>query len=551
AGLRHPCGGIAMSITESSWASGSPERLLPIRATRDWQLLGYLNLYRMFLACLLALLLVWGVIPRAFGMSDVGIFRWAAILYVGFGVLCLLLLRNRIPTFNVQLMLAVAGDVSALGAMMYASGGVASGFGMLMIVAVAGASIVSGGRLAFLFAAAATLAVLVQQLAAAKEFVYAADYTHAAFLGVVFFCSAALAHTAAQRIRASEALAAKRGLDLANLAQLNEHIIHRMQSGIVAVDSYGVVVMSNESAQTLLGVSSERRALDAISPALNELYERWRIDRDRSSYTFMSTVVQVEVMASFAALGSSGMDGALVFLEDASAVRSRAQSLKLASLGRLTASIAHEIRNPLGAISHAEQLLGESENLDMADRRLSRIIKDNCQRMNGIIEDVLQLSRRSASVLEDVMLEDWLQGFLSEFGSVARDDRVELHVEPSALMVRFDRSQLHQVVRNLTENAIFHGGERGPVKLIGGVHADTERPFLDILDQGEGIAPDAAEQIFEPFFTTRGDGTGLGLYIARELCEANQAALHLLPSDRGSRFRITFADPRRQSAMTL
>lgn len=281
---------------------------------RDWRILGYFNIYRTLLACLLTLLLIWGVIPRALGVIDIPVFRWAAFSYLAFGIASMIFIRGRFAAYSLQLMVAVVVDVVALSLMMHASGGVTSGFGMLLIVAVAGGSIIAGSRRAFLFAAAATLAVLLQQLIPLRYPVYTGDYTHAGLLGGVFFCSAALAHVAAQRIRASEALAAKRGVDLANLAQLNEHIIHRMQSGILALDADRGVVMSNESARTLLGLSTtvENRSLATLCKPLDELYDNWRGDRDRSTYTFMSTVVQVEVTASFAGLGPMGAEGALV-----------------------------------------------------------------------------------------------------------------------------------------------------------------------------------------------------------------------------------------------
>ncbi|MGK0170527.1 MAG: two-component system sensor histidine kinase PilS (NtrC family), partial [Gammaproteobacteria bacterium] len=257
---------------------------------------------------------------------------------------------------------------------------------------------------------------------------------------------------------------------------------------------------------------------------------------------------QLDLTASFAALGVQGTTGVLIFLEDASPMTQRVQQLKLASLGRLTASIAHEIRNPLGAISHAGQLLGESESLDSADQRLSQIIQDNCRRMNGIIEDVLQLSRRTPAIRQDLVLRQWLEAFVSELrgGATSNLGLVTFSVQNEALVAPFDSDQLRQVVSNLVENGLRHSGDSGVVTLSAGVTKESQRPFLDVLDEGDGIADSDRDQVFEPFFTTRADGTGLGLYIARELCEINQASLRLLPSERGCLFRITFADPRRQ-----
>ncbi|MFT5391260.1 MAG: two-component system sensor histidine kinase PilS (NtrC family), partial [Gammaproteobacteria bacterium] len=300
----------------------------------------------------------------------------------------------------------------------------------------------------------------------------------------------------------------------------------------------------------LLGVDlkGEPRALTEIEPELNQCFERWQDDAYRSTYSFQCASTQLDLTASFAALGVQGTTGVLIFLEDASPMTQRVQQLKLASLGRLTASIAHEIRNPLGAISHAGQLLGESESLDSADQRLSQIIQDNCRRMNGIIEDVLQLSRRTPAIRQDLVLRQWLEAFVSELrgGATSNLGLVTFSVQNEALVAPFDSDQLRQVVSNLVENGLRHSGDSGVVTLSAGVTKESQRPFLDVLDEGDGIADSDRDQVFEPFFTTRADGTGLGLYIARELCEINQASLRLLPSERGCLFRITFADPRRQ-----
>ena len=256
-------------------------------------------------------------------------------------------------------------------------------------------------------------------------------------------------------------------------------------------------------------------------------------------------------MASFAAIGTQASDGVLVFLEDASGLAQRAQQLKLAGLGRLAASIAHEIRNPLGAISHAGQLLDESNNLDKGDRRLTHMIRDNAERMNAIIEDVLQLGRGKPAEPERVALAPWLDGFVTDFvtTNVSARDTIAVSVEPEDLEVRFDPNQLRQVVWNLCENGLRHGNGGPGLELKARMGEQTWRPYLEVQDHGEGIPVEVEEQIFEPFYTTRVDGTGLGLYLARELCEGNQASLNLMRGQQGGRFRITFSHPGRQDML--
>ena len=240
----------------------------------------------------------------------------------------------------------------------------------------------------------------------------------------------------------------------------------------------------------------------------------------------------------------------LVFLEDASLMNARVQQSKLASLGRLSASIAHEIRNPVGAMSHAAQLLGESPVLTDDDKRLTEIIQTHSGRVSHIIDNVLQLSRRESSQPERLDLKPWIEDFAQEFTRTLELQEGELSISgvPDDIEVRMDRSHLRQVMWNLCDNAVKYASETGGilVELQAGRMATQERPYLEVCDHGNGVDPATAEKIFEPFYTERSGGTGLGLYISRELCELNRASLLYL--DRpggGSIFRIVFADPDR------
>ena len=506
----------------------------------------------MVLAGLFMILVVWGDAPRPLGELNMTLFRVIAVGYFLFSLMSAAASRMRRPDFESQVVIQVFGDIVAISLFMHSSGGVNSGFGMLMVVAIAGGSILTQGSVALLFAAVASLAVLAQQYYGWATGMFAVpDYTHVGMLAAGFLAAAYLTYMSARRIRTSEALAAEREVDLANLAQLNEHIIRRMQAGILAIDAGGHIRLMNRSAQHLLGIS-RRAGGEQVSSVLRDLarpMQIWREDMSQSSHLFRPEGAEFKVMASFAAIGDEASDGVLVFLEDASGIAQRAQQLKLAGLGRLAASIAHEIRNPLGAISHAGQLLGESADLDKADQRLIHMIRDNAQRMNAIIENVLQLSRGKPAEPESLELGRWLDGFVSDFtgNNSASNGAISVVVEPSDLLVRFDPSQLRQVVWNLCENGLRHGNGEAALDLRAGLSEETRRPYLDVNDHGDGIPDGVEEQIFEPFYTTRPDGTGLGLYLARELCEGNQASLNLIPSEKGGCFRVTFSHPSRRS----
>jgi len=537
-------------------SGGLPGRVAPpaspgaVRADA-WRPLLYFSLYRCALAVLLLLLVLWNVVPRDNPIPHVDLFRGVVVAYLGYAVLALAAVSQRWARMDRQVAVQIFVDVVAITLLMHAAGGLRSGFALLLVITVAGGSMLTEGRIAVLFAAIASLAVFTQQI---WTYLYepgaAPPYTHAGLLGIAFFATSFVISASARRLRASEALAARREVDLANLAQLNDHIIQRMQSGVLALDEHGRVRLMNGSAQRLLGVARWRpgERVEPIAPELARGHAAWRAGGEHSSCQLEPAASGLKLAASFAGIGDGGMEGTVVFLEDAAAVNQRAQQLKLASLGRLTASIAHEVRNPLGAISHAGQLLEESAALDDGDRRLTRIIRENSARMDAMVENVLELGRGRAASPRAIALGPWVEDFLTEFEASRPGVRgfIGCRVEPPQLAVRVDPGQLHQVLWNLCDNALQHAGDPPRIAVEAGVGAHTGRPYLDVADNGPGIPHEDLDRVFEPFFTTRDQGTGLGLYIARELCEGNQAALTLEQWRGGCRFRITFQDPRRR-----
>jgi two-component system sensor histidine kinase PilS (NtrC family) len=246
----------------------------------------------------------------------------------------------------------------------------------------------------------------------------------------------------------------------------------------------------------------------------------------------------------FVAIDSDDAHGVVIFLEDMQRVQAEAQQIKLAALGRLTANIAHEVRNPLSAISYAAELMLE-ELADVKSQRMLHIVLDNSQRINRIVQDVMQINRRDRAQPEVFELDIMLLAFIDEFEKAERTETGVLsRVGLAEAKVVFDRGHLRQVLWNLCRNALRHGSRSvGSVKLE--LSRDAGRNVLDVLDDGPGVSADQRNKLFEPFFTTASDGTGLGLYIAKELCEANGAQLQYRSgmSQVGACFRITFANP--------
>ncbi len=303
------------------------------------------------------------------------------------------------------------------------------------------------------------------------------------------------------------------------------------------MDSMHRVLQANQSALTMIGCEKlQGRILDPHFPALIQNLEQWLNNPALRTPAIQSAKNSTQLQASFVQLQNEHSSQTLIFLEDTSQLNQHAQQLKLVSLGRLTAGIAHEIRNPLGAISHAAQLLHESNNLDSADQRLTQIIQDQSRRMNTVIENVLQLSRQRQAEPQLLDLKYWLHRFASEFRSSVHPNRIlHLTTKGSGLQTRMDPHQLDQVLSNLVENGMRYSGKLNPqsqVWLHLYRHPQTDLPTLEIHDDGPGVALNDQQNIFEPFFTTENKGTGLGLYISRELCES---------------IKITFAHPHKMS----
>lgn len=536
---------MAHALSESDAGAATPRE----SAAHTWKPLRYFNLYRLALAGLLAVAYFTAPTPPVLlGAADPALFEAVCLIYLAFAIAAVFTHQLRAPAFAVQVHVQLAVDIAAITLLMAASGGTGSSLGVLLVITIAGGSLLIPGRLAILFAALAALAVLAEEGVAAIRGGSGGTFTQAGILGAAYFATAIIAYLLARRVRETEALAAQRGADLASLERLNETIIRRLEAGVLVVDRRGHIRLANEAARRLLDLDAKSDTDEdgSIDGGLAEALRRWREHPAGEPRPFQSGPRRLALQPRFTPLGPGGRAGTLVFLHDTAELARQAQQLKLASLGRLTASIAHEIRNPLGAISHAAQLLAESPRLGAEDARLTEIIRDQCERVNTVVENVLQLSRGTPARVEPMVVRGWLTGFAQEFalGHHLDPDCVRVEVEPPGLEIQADANHLHQVLWNLAQNAVEYGNaERAQprITLAAGIDADSGAPYVEVRDPGPGLDPETAQQVFEPFYTGSARGTGLGLYIARELCELNHAALEYLPAGPGeSRFRATF-----------
>ncbi len=517
----------------------------------SWHPLRILCGYRVLLA---AVLLGGFLLVRDSGLfspSQPRLFLLIAAGYAVFAALTFAVAGRARRGFLYQVVTQGIVDVIAIGGLIHASGGLQAGRGVLMLVPVAGSSLLAGVRFGTLFAALATLILLGDQfLLDLTAQPGGGRYTEAALLGIATFITALAGAFLAHPARENEALAHRRGIDIADLEALNAHIVQRVETGVIAIDTDGRLRLANQAARGLLGGADPeaRPTVGEAAPDLAAAYHHWQESWESGDEPISDQSGRVEYVPRFQPIGMHGENGTLVFLDNVTQMRAQVQQAKLVSLGRLTASIAHEVRNPLGAMLQAGQLLGEADYLRSGERRLVEIIGKQGRRINKTVENVHQLSRRAPAERRQVQLDDWLAQFADEWreqhATTRNSPAVETELEH--LSVLADPDHLRQIVDNLVRNAAAHASRDRPVIRLRCAAADADHAVLEVADNGGGIDPAIREHLFEPFATGSRTGTGLGLYLARELCEANQARIRAGDEPGGGAvFSIIFMRPGR------
>jgi two-component system sensor histidine kinase PilS (NtrC family) len=497
-----------------------PEERIP---DSFWISLRYFNLYRIALAAIFLATSFIYTDEHSLGAHNRELFRYIAAGYLFFGVVFQGVLRDLRDKFALQVTAHACLDILAITLLMYASGGIRSGLGVMLVISLIGAAIVAPRRLTFLYAALATIALLLEN----TYWVLAHDAPTASFvqpglLAMGFFVASGVTNWLAGRVAANERLARQRGRELAAQTRVNQLVIEDMNEGVLVLDREGRVVQHNPQAQQLLGDDS------LLGESIGRLVPGF------------AGSAEIEIAGRHVRLRPlerGGADFSVLLVEDTTRAREQAQQLKLAALGRLTANIAHEIRNPLAAISHATELLREEKRA--ADReRLTRIISDNAGRLERLVSDVLQLNKRDRVSAAPVRLQPWLRAFVTEFtaNEAVPAERIVLETRRES-WIEFDHEHLHQVMWNLLKNAVRYArADPASIRVRLGGYGD--RLEISVIDNGPGVPTAIQGQLFEPFFTTEAKGTGLGLYLARELCAANRASLEYVNDVAGAHFRI-------------
>lgn len=508
----------------------------------SWQPLRILSIYRLIIVATVALTFLGAQNTSWIQAIQSTLFFEVTLSYLILSVIASLLAFQKWPRFSWQVHGQASIDVIAIALLIYASGSLESGLGILMVVAIAGLSILMHTQAALFFAALASILLLsLQVLSHLQTGKPGVGYTQAALLGMAVFITAIICSLLARRARHNQALADQRGHDLKSLEALNSHIVQRLPVGVVAVDADHKVRLLNNASWSLLGRPDQvsNIELHQLSTRLADSLAQWQQDRPIATQPLLPQ--GPDIALRFRLLGERGRMGSLIFLENMTETRAAVQQAKLASLGQLSANIAHEIRNPLSAISHAAQLLQESPDLKESDQRLLTIILNQSARLNELVQSVLQMSRRQPSKRQRISLKSFLPQLKRELREQHPHDQyqLDLHIDPAELSIAFDLDHLRQILSNLCQNAITHARpEIGPPHINLRAYRAHDRNIIEVADNGEGIGMEAMPHVFEPFYTTAGNGTGLGLYLCQELCESNDARLILVPQQSGACFRI-------------
>lgn len=507
--------------------------------------------YRSLLSIVLLIILVSPDTRPLVGSLNPDLYTTAALAYLATNIPLVGSLSTRLNESQTLLLLVFLVDIIAITLLADTSGGMISGLPALLVITVAASAVlISNRHLAMLVAAISVLAILLDTTwLILRDILNIGSLFPAGLLGLLIFGVALMVQTIAQRLGRAEELARNRATDLYNLQRLNEQIVQHMQTGILLVNNEGLVRVMNTSAIRLLApearITEEKEEhLEDYCNQLADQFKQWKLSGVHRAKPFTVVDGGRQVIANFQELQPSANQESLIFVEDYTPVTQYAQSLKLNSLGRLTASIAHEIRNPLGAISHAAQLLQESPNLVTSDNRMADIIQHNSDRVNDIVESVMQISRREPPKPEQLLLAAWFTDFVHEYlKNLNRPAEITIDCDYQELLVEFDPENLQRVATNLLDNALRHSKQQTGNEAAR-IHIDIDSTLdqyqINIIDYGTGVAVGDRAKLFEPFFTTVAEGSGMGLYLCKELCEINNADLDYRPTGKGeSCFRVS------------
>ncbi len=528
-----------------------PPRTMTLATSEKTPDLQHLRLYTLFRLGASGMLFgsqLWPYFKNA--PSEPSLSFWMLLIFFLYAIAVSVSFESLQSKRGLTLKLQTSLDIIFLVGMMHLLPGTQSGIGLLLIINIIFAGLISDGRFAMFYAAIATIGILMENtFQVVHRNLPLNDYSNAVLLSLSCFATAWLAQTLMARMQSSENLATQRGQDIEYLARTNALITQEMPNGVLVIDQHQQLKHYNMQACKLLGLEASQMLaavqlstpLEAFMPAIKQLLMTLPAGKLSAQDAIKLTINNRDLGIRFHAISESINSGVVIFIEDWSQIQTQAHQVKLAALGRLTANIAHEIRNPLSAISHANQLMQEDCE-DAGTQRMLQIIADNVQRLDQIIKDVLELNRRDRTNQEQLNINHFVQEFYQQFCAVEKIDLAHftLSLPPKESAIIFDRRHINQILWNLCKNGWRHSQQQAQSLQLR-VVVDKNGQFIHLLvkDDGNGIDPNIQPHLFEPFMTTEKTGTGLGLFIARELAEANGAKLNFNSSAHGTQFSLT------------
>jgi two-component system sensor histidine kinase PilS (NtrC family) len=507
--------------------------------------------YRLGLNVLLSTLFLSGMSEGFLGTNNPNLFICAVYFYSGLCLIsaisyCLKWLQPK----DKHILFLLTSDFIALALMIYSSNTAVGGLGYLLLIPMAIGSTFLRGKTSVGLAAFASILLMAPNLI---DILDGHERSQSLFTsgiaGIILFITAISFRLLAKKIQGNE-YAIRQQTEITQYVQgINQRIIETIQAGILVVDHELNVLLINNAAQTLLSRNKKFTKIADIH-AIKNILGQWKRSQKIPDTAMLNLGVNYDIKISFTELPSPNITSLMLFIEDKIRINKEAQQLKLASLGRLTSSIAHEIRNPLGAISHASQLLDESENITSSDQELLSMIQVNSRRIDQTIKNILQFSRRKKAYTETIDVNTWIEKFISTY-QPHTSNNITYTSPHEKIYTTIDPNHLQQIITNLVDNGFRHSQKEeleNTVTIELNTQPVTALPYINIIDEGNGISDEHIDTIFEPFFTTKPSGSGLGLYLCKELCQANQADIIYLQKNNTQKscFRLTLCHPKKE-----
>jgi two-component system sensor histidine kinase PilS (NtrC family) len=518
---------------------------VPHEGSKDyWRSLYYFNLYRLLLAVFLVTASLADFNVGSLGSSHPDLFTVASFTYALLSILFMLSIHNGWPTYTTQCKLQILVDLIIIIILYHSSSGRGAGLEILFYVSVSASGILLGGRGALAAAAAASILLITEHsyviLTNQRPF---GGFTTLGFIGGGLFITAFMIYSLTRLLKRSEVEVAQKNIDLEKLSHINDLIVEQLQSGVIVVDSSLKPILINQSGRKLLELEDSSSLPDLLEDMLPDI--ALKIYTADTNEAWKTSKIFIEpgktLLIQYKPLGEVFQSGYIILVDDYSELEKEQRNEKFIAMGRLSASIAHEIRNPLGAISHAGQLLAESPSIMEHDSRLIEIIDQQSKRINQIIKTILDLGQSNEQKQTEFNLYEWLKETIELFNT-------DKKLAPGSISICGDRTikacgdpeQLQHVVLNLLSNGVKYADSSSTPLVTLSINASKENELVtvSVTDSGPGIAPENQNRVFEPFFTTSSTGNGLGLYIARQICLGNHGALDYVPNKDGRHFFV-------------